>query len=812
MKFESRRWRVGAQGAGIAALGLASSLAAHADDAAGAAADADGSGGLENVVVTARRVDETLHDVPMSMNVATAEDLQQYNVFDAKDVQALAPGLQLTNTNGRNNAASLRGITFDPDQGGNPAVDLYLNDIPVDAQTAFTAIYDLQQVEVLRGPQGSLRGRTAPGGAITLQTRRADLHEADSFVQLTGGEDSMFNAQGAVSWPIIDGRLAVRLAGVTDQNDLNHVTGINTGRSSRSETNSARVSVEWQPTDALAFHLMYQYLEAENRQNQQVVGPGNTPLAMFGDFTPSGPAADPEDYIAVDEASRTFRNKTNFFNLEFDWDLGFATLIGSGAYQKTVLTQTPNVDPANAIPGYVGAGYTRIPYPVTTGELRLVSAPADFWNWSLEAFYSKQGGTTEDRRPANQFFAPAPIYFGLYLPIDSTTIVPVDVTTQSIAASSSFQFTDELKLEFGLRYSEKDNLQTATTRAVSPGYPGNPAFGIPAIPGFDVSIPVIPADLARTENKPLTGGVTLSYAMTPDVMTYVAYARSQRDGTAGVAVPTNVTSDLVKTDEETSDAFEIGAKSFLFDQTMSVNLSVFHQTFDSFITRRYGIYYDNGTRNVFGVPDGPPDGVVDGSFDFNYNGDATVRGAELTIEGRPVANWDYSLSAAYSKARFDDAALPCNDFDGSGVPNTNGPPQITGDGNVSYCRSDDRLGNVPDWSASFNTEVRFPLTDYEPYVRTLIYHRPGFSSSLTQHDYDSITNVDLYFGVREGNWDLTLFVKNLLDEQELTNITDGNSSGATLIPTALGVPYASGYRLANTTHPMQFGASVLYRF
>lgn len=794
----------------VAVLGIASSLSARAD--AAAAAPATIQSDMETVVVTARRQAESLHEVPMAINVVTAQDLQQFNVLDAKDIQSFAPGLQLTNTNGRNNAASLRGITFDPDQGGNPAVDIYLNDVPVDAQTAFTAIYDLQQVEVLRGPQGSLRGRTAPGGAVTMKTRRPELDGYDGYVQLTGGEDSAFNAQGGVSLPIVPGRLAVRLAGVSDKNDLNHVYGINTGLRSRSETESARVAVAWQPTDALAVHLMYQYLDSESRQNQQVVGAGNAPTALFGDPTRSGPSVGPEDYVAVDEASRTFKNRTNFYHLEFDLELGFGTLIGIGARQETVLTQAPNVDPANAIPGYVGPAYTRIPYPVTTGELRLVSAPAEFLNWSLEAFYNRQDGTTEDRRPANQFFAPAPIIYGLYLPIDSTTLVPVDVETKSVAATSSFQFTKQLKLELGLRYSNKTNIQTAMTRAVSPGYPGNPAFGIPAIPGFDVVVPVIPADLARTETKPLTGGATLTYAFSPDVMTYVAYAHSQRDGTAGVAAPTNVSADLVKTDEETSDAFEVGLKSLAFGEKMSLNLALFHQKFDGFITRRYGVYYDNGARNVFGVPEGSPDGIVDGSFDFNYNGDATVSGAELTLEGRPVPNWDYSLSVAYANARFDDAALPCNDFSGSGVPNTDGAPQITGGGNVSYCASDDRLGNVPDWNASFSTEVRFPVGGYEPYVRALVHHRPGFYSAITEHDYESITNVDLYLGARKGRWDLALFVKNLLDEQRLTNITDGNSSGASMIPTAMGMAYDSGYRLANTTRPLQAGATLVYRF
>src|SRR6185503_13034324 len=105
-----------------------------------------------DIIVTATREATRLQDVPMSVNVATGEDLEKFKIFDVKDVSQLAPGLELTNTTGRNNTTTLRGVTFDPDQGTGPAVRVYLNETPVDAQTAYTAIYDIQQIEVLRGP------------------------------------------------------------------------------------------------------------------------------------------------------------------------------------------------------------------------------------------------------------------------------------------------------------------------------------------------------------------------------------------------------------------------------------------------------------------------------------------------------------------------------------------------------------------------------------------------------------------------------------------------------------------------------------
>src|SRR6202035_5817143 len=119
------------------------------------------------------------------------------------DISELAPGLELVNNDGRSNTATLRGIAFNPDEGTLPTVDIYFNEIQTDAQTAFTALYDLDQIEVLRGPQGLLRGSTSPAGAITLKTKTPSLNTYEGYIQATGSDQDAYNIQGAVSVPIV---------------------------------------------------------------------------------------------------------------------------------------------------------------------------------------------------------------------------------------------------------------------------------------------------------------------------------------------------------------------------------------------------------------------------------------------------------------------------------------------------------------------------------------------------------------------------------------------------------------------------------
>jgi iron complex outermembrane receptor protein len=124
--------------------------------------------------------------------------------------------------------ASVRGITFNQvTSGNNGVIEFYLNDSPLPATNLFQSMYDVGQVELLRGPQGTLRGRAAPAGSMTVTTRRPALSEWGGYVNVTGTEDGEYNANAAVNIPIIDEMLSVRVAGLYDENEGNFVDSVN---------------------------------------------------------------------------------------------------------------------------------------------------------------------------------------------------------------------------------------------------------------------------------------------------------------------------------------------------------------------------------------------------------------------------------------------------------------------------------------------------------------------------------------------------------------------------------------------------------
>ena len=758
---------------------------------------------LEEIVVTATKRDETLKDVAMAIDVTTGEQIEKLNMVDFKDIQQLSPGLEKTNNDGRTNTATLRGISYNPDTGADPAVDVYINETPIDPQNAFTAIYDIAQIEVLRGPQGSLRGRTAPAGAITLTTRRANVNQLEGYIQGSASDQNAHNLQGAISLPLIEDQLAIRLSGLNDQNDGNQVKNVNRDQRSGSKTKSYRITLDWMPTDDLDMSFMYQDLDARNRVFAQVMGPGNQPSLL--DPARSGPAIDEKDRYAVSEGDALFETRTKIYTFGLDWDIADHTLSFIAGHQENLLKQQRDYDPTNAVPGYIPMQVVHTPYKLWTGELRFASDMNDFWNYTFGVFYQDAENPVKVSQPSFSFVSaqvdpsipatPLPYSMGVYLPIYTNIDVPVSIRNRAIFTAQSFQFTDELKLELGMRYAEIDTSQQSTLTVTSPG---NVIMGVdPFVMG---PIDTIAPNASERTERPFTGGASLSYQFNPDVNLYVSYGRSFRPGTAAVGYTDPLDQDLLLIDPEKSDSIEFGVKSNLFDGRVKFNAALFYQKFDGYISQ-------SASDVVYSLN---KDGVVTSTAVFNFGGDATSQGIEIQTDALITDNWVAGLNASYVEAKYDDAQAPCNDFNGDGQPDGDGVPSVPVGQQVSFCTLDGRIAEVPSFNLSLNSEYSLPLGAVEPFVRGVLTYRPGFSSERANYDYDSFTLLNVFLGVRDpdNRWEVALFAKNLLDQEKISNISIGNGQVATIG----GVPFDSGYHLVNLTLPREIGLSTRYNF
>jgi outer membrane receptor protein involved in Fe transport len=195
----TRRWSLGVS----LAIAPLCALVAHSAYAAA----------IEEVVVTAQRVEESLQEVPVSVSAFTGAMMEDKQIISPSDIQLNAPNVSYTDTNFGGSSFSIRGIgNLVISSSGESGVSIHQNEIPVPTNLPAAEFYDMERVEVLRGPQGTLFGRNATGGAINMVTRMPDFEGISGFLDAEYGDYENERLKGAVNFPITD-NFAVRVAG-----------------------------------------------------------------------------------------------------------------------------------------------------------------------------------------------------------------------------------------------------------------------------------------------------------------------------------------------------------------------------------------------------------------------------------------------------------------------------------------------------------------------------------------------------------------------------------------------------------------------
>ena len=710
-----------------------------------------------DIVVTATKQAVSVQSVPVTVNVVTAEQVEKQAVLKFEDIATLTPGLSLTNRDGRQQQASVRGVAADLDAGSTSTVDIYFNETVLDAATAFQSIYDVGQIEVVRGPQGTLRGRASPSGAILITTRRPSFSGVDGQVSATVTDNGVQNYQAAVGGPISD-TLAVRIAGLYDEGDDNGVKAINAGRESGHETWSGRGTVSWRPTETFSADLVYQHMKSDSDTYYAVYGSD-----WQGEYSIF-------DRVNLQEGPTSFSNESDLITLGATYDFGVDQRLSYiGGYQNTQFDTSRDQDIANAIPGLQYTQDIQIGNENWSHELRLERRGDHFWTYMFGAYYSN----SETEADVN-------------VPLAGLVQVGENQSKSlGLFTNHAFNLTEADVFQVGLRYSKTEN-EGVTTSTVG---------GVPTVTN------------SESEYDAVTGSVSYQHFFNDDLMAYISYGRGYRPGGRNDdATAFYLPSEIWDFDEETSDSYEVGLKSRFFDRRLTVNLTAYNQTFNNFIGRLNGIAC-TGAPSASGLGYATQDGTATGTdcnANFTFNGDGVSRGAEVELRAVITPDWTANFNLAYTDAHFDNALIPCNDFNGDGTPDIDGVRRIQQGRNVSLCESSGSLGALPEWSFSAGSEYVRPVGRFEGFVRGLVNYSGEVTTLNTGYTADAYTLANLFVGVRDPQlgWEFTVFAKNLFDhEQQLTE--EGSGS-------LFGVP--SGYRFGTLTQPREIGFTLRYSF
>ncbi len=746
---------------------------------------------LDEVIVTAQKVEEKLKDVPVSVTAISGNTLKKFSLFNFQDFANLTAGVDLDQQNGYNQTATIRGISYNFFSGSLPTTDIYIDEVVTNSPSeAFRALFDVSEIEILRGPTGTLFGRTSPAGAITLTTHRPEMNSFGGYISQSYSDRDFENTQGAVNIPLVDDRLAIRIAGVNEDDHGFLTKDLLTGKEELNHTRGLRESILWRPTDDLQVTVIHLDLTSRSNNYQQLVGPGDGGEPALAPSQRATLSPQPVDYMTREDTTTAL----------IKYDVSDVTQINfvSGAQ----FDNNPSyvwLDQTNTIPAYT-QNYQALKSNVEifTEELRVQSKPLDFWNYIFGVYFQKSRNATSDLSP---LVSPPAIAFlpGPPRPptIDAFTYIGIPEIKQNFAffTNQKFQITDQDDIQISARWSQENDFSQARLNVL--------------IPAFNVNLaqaPLISPQYQRTGFHYPTGSASFTHHFDEAVMAYAAWSHGFRVGgvNVGVTAP-GAQAQYVIFKPEWSDEYELGSKAFFFGHRLSVNADVYFQVFHDF--------QGGGTSNSVYFRPGSTGPAITTIPDGTHNGNASTEGVELETEALLTPDWRLQFSASYADSHYNGALFPCNDYRGTGSPNEPPPgavPKITGAGQTSFCALNSSIGTAPPWELSINTEYDYPEVVFGvmPYARLLSTYKAAYTyygGPTVGHDPLFLTNI--YIGARDPDdrWDIQLWVKNLFDTvvtdyTNSTNITAGNNL------------YDSGYRAIVQNPPREIGFTARYNF
>ena len=653
-----------------ACLAILATSQAQAQESTAPAANPS-AGGLEEITVTARRREESMQSVPLSISAVSGAELQAAGITDVFQLGTKMPGLTIVPGNGAGGSQPLFAIRGLSQQEltilADPSVTTYMGDIVyARAQGINSAMFDLGSVEVLKGPQGTLFGRNTTGGAIVIRPSRP-VDYAEGYASLTMGNLGTRQFEAMANVPLGD-RVQLRIAGVTREDD-GFIRDIITARSvNYTNTDAVRVSLAAQPTDKLETLFVYnRFIEDDGGTGTfiyQVNDARNAAGAYTSTLCGAGPsflgwgACAPMLAAQQERGPEKVQSGAPVFTKIGTWDLSNTTsyAINDSLTVKNILgyrsINSHNYEDTDGTPWPV-LSIERIDSFTQWSEELQVLGSSERLDWIVGAYWFNEEGSnqgismTAQREPApgntDAFgFEPRPRAF----PSWSNTWVEGDNTSKALFAQGTWRFTDAWSMTAGARYTMDEKGAVIRNQTGNQTGPTTCRFtidadGNPATPETRPAVADCALSLTEDFSEP-TWNVSLEYKPSGDSLVYLAHRHGYRSGGFGARASTEA--GLRRTFEpETVDDIELGAKAdweISGRKALRTNLALF-----------YSDYKD--IQRLLTDPSTVPVTTV-----TTNAGKATIEGAEFEASWWLTDSLEFSAWYTYTKAEFTEFTAP----------------------------------------------------------------------------------------------------------------------------------------------------------
>ncbi|MCE3284914.1 MAG: TonB-dependent receptor [Steroidobacteraceae bacterium] len=732
---------------------------------------------LEEIVVTAQRREERLQDVGIAVTALGNEMLTDLNITTATDITRAVPSLKMNAYSSSQVVFNIRGVSQN-DYGDQqePPVAVYQDDSYASSiNVASFPVFDLARVEVLRGPQGTLFGRNATGGAIQFVSNRPSK-DPEGYATATVGSYGQFIVEGAVSGPLTE-TVQARLAGISNTDD-GYMESVVAGVGDRAGNDhyALRGQLAWQPSETTDLNLIVRYMKADKETQAGIYShapacPNDSFQGEFTrrdqscDFWGTGPgeagtgyrndAITPQwggDPWKTAETQRSYVDREiTGATLHFDWDFGGLHLVSITDYQSAekFYLEGGDASPVDGVLFYQGSDLEQY-----SQEFRL-SGTAGANTWVAGVY-----GMDVDGDYTGKFADP---FYGY----DPTVEMGQQTTSWAVFAQDEWAFADAFKLIVGARYwsDEREGSYFGT----APEVPGLSAPVTIVFNTRDVSpggSSISPGDAKRTFDG-VTARVQLDWKPSDAVLWYAIFNRGSKSGgyTFSTGTPYDPDGSLtiprsflegMPFDEETLDAFELGVKSTLGDST-TLNVAAF--------------LYDYSDYQAF-AQFGPVQTVI--------NLDAELTGLEAELMSRPLDGLTLQFGVSLLDSTVKDVPLP----DGVTIEDHDLPqaPEFSGNllARYEFAAGPGMFGIQGD--AQYSGEFCFTV----------------LCAPVEEEDAYTVANARIDYTGADGRWNVAAFVNNLTEEKYRVYAFDSS-----LFAGVVAGVYA---------RPRWYGLSATYRF
>jgi iron complex outermembrane receptor protein len=708
---------------------------------------------FEEIVVTARKRVESFQNVPITVNVFTAQTIQSAGIESPRDFVAMVPNMTLVETqNAGNSFITIRGIS--QARNSEPSVAVLVDGVLETNPYEFNQeLFDIRQIEVLKGPQGALYGRDAIGGAIIISTADPSDHfEGTSRVGVGNGPSE--KAQLALSGPIDSAGTLRYRASLNFYNTDGYLQNVYLDRNADPyRDDSGRLRLVWKPADEFTADLRFMYDWTDTTAYYFVI-PRSNEANPFSDFTTPGNANDTTSPIQNNNLGTDYRNILDTA-LKLDYSPGYGTVtsitdfnhtkeIDTGdAYDFRPVTTSVEYALTGAVPAALGGPFDEsqsqfIDVKTWSQELRFTSPTVGGFSWIAGAYYVHTERFISTGNLADRGLGVPAVY---YAPLVDPTNPFATNTNQTFLADSqnnnawavfgdaTYEFTPQWELDAAIRYDEDHRENTTDT----------PTAFLPTTSAYTGE--VRKATFSAPQPK-----ATLRYKPDDDWTFYGGWSRGFRSGgfnQTGVGAVARANGVLGVNDvfnAEIADTYEVGVKSQFLDRRLSVDADVFHTQ------------SKNGYFFVYIAAD---------STQNLGNLNATYKGAELSLTARPTDRLNLYAGFGYTDSRITAMADP------------------TVIGNQAPLVSRDTI--------NAGVQYRQPLADGLSGTVRLDYQEIGRTwwepYNITSRDPVSL--VDLRLGLQAEKWTLTAWSKNLTNKIYNAEFSPGNVGGAGFLWRAL---------------------------